>query len=451
MRRRLAAVFVLVVAAFAGLDLVVLLSLWPQLRQVEALGPQYAASSRLIAEMRGALRDERMAATQLYVELRAVGAPVLGFEAELAASRLAFDSAARQYDATPMVARETEIWRTLHEQVLPDLRGRIERLLGSEGSPGSPDQRALFAIASASRSADDLLEQLAVVNADELAASGEELHARVVGTIAVCVALGAVGLVGGLLLVRWALALVGDYERSTGERLRELDEFAGRVAHDLRNPLQAIGMSLALIEKRSADDRTRALCERAKGSVARLARFIDELLTFARSGARPEPDAAAEVGQVLAEVREDLAPKAAASEVELDVHDGGGVWARISPEALRAIVANLADNAVKHMGDAGPERRVELRAAAEGRQVRIVVRDTGPGIDRAALPRLFDPFYRGSERPGSFGIGLKTVKRLVDAHGGTIAVESGTARGATFVVTLPAAPPGPAGAAAARA
>jgi signal transduction histidine kinase len=438
MRRRLAAVFGLVVAAFFGLDLVVLLSLWPQLRQIEALGPQYAVSSRLVAEMRGALRDERMAATQLHVERRTGFVPGPAFDAELVAARQVFDEAARRFEATPMIPHEARVWRALHDEVLPDLRERLERLLHSPPAV-EPDQEALFAIASASRSADDLLERIAVLNADALAERGARIHASIAWTIALCVALGAVGVVGGVLLVRWALAVVDEHERSTAERLRELDDFAGRVAHDLRNPLQAVAMSLTLLERRSADERSRATCARAQASIARLGAFIDELLAFARSGATPEPGASADVGQVLAEVREDLAPKAAAGGVEVVLRGGEGLRAAISREALRAIVSNLADNAVKHMGDAGPERRVELAASGDGHRVQVAVRDTGPGIAPERLPRIFDPFYRGDGRAGSFGIGLKTVKRLVDAHGGTVAVEENGARGATFLVTLPAA------------
>jgi signal transduction histidine kinase len=251
--------------------------------------------------------------------------------------------------------------------------------------------------------------------------------------------LGGVGLVGGALLVRWALRAVHEYERNVQERLQELDDFAGRVAHDLRNPLQAMGMALSLIERRTSDERIHATSATAKASVARMSSFIQELLTFARSGARPDPAACARVDGVLREVQQDLSPQAAERRVELSVRAAPGVHAAIAPEALRAIVGNLADNAVKHMAPDGPERRVELSATAAPRSVRITVRDTGPGIDPASLPRVFDPFYRATPRGGGFGIGLKTVKRLVDAHRGSVEVESEVGRGSVFTVTLPEA------------
>jgi signal transduction histidine kinase len=169
--------------------------------------------------------------------------------------------------------------------------------------------------------------------------------------------------------------------------------------------------------------------------------FIQELLTFARSGATPAPGASAEVEQVLREVQQDLAPQAEEKQVALLVRSPAGVHAAIAPEALRAIVANLADNALKHMPPEGAERRVELIVEGGPGEVQISVCDTGAGIPAEALPRLFEPFFRATNRPGGFGIGLKTVKRLVDAHRGQIAVESEEKHGSVFRVTLPAASP----------
>jgi two-component system sensor histidine kinase BaeS len=103
-------------------------------------------------------------------------------------------------------------------------------------------------------------------------------------------------------------------------------------------------------------------------------------------------------------------------------------------------VALGADNAVKHMPpDGGTSRRVELVAEDGGGEIRILVRDTGTGIAPEALPHLFEPFFRATTRPGGFGIGLKTVKRLVDAHGGRISVQSQQGNGSVFTVTVPAA------------
>jgi signal transduction histidine kinase len=126
--------------------------------------------------------------------------------------------------------------------------------------------------------------------------------------------------------------------------------------------------------------------------------------------------------------------------VRLVVRPHGDGHAAISPEALRAIVGNLADNAVKHMGTDGAERLVELSCESRPGEVEITVRDTGVGIPPEVLPRVWDHFFRATDRPGGLGIGLRTVKRLVDAHRGRIEVESHVGRGSRFTVVLPAAP-----------
>jgi signal transduction histidine kinase len=257
--------------------------------------------------------------------------------------------------------------------------------------------------------------------------------------VVIAIAIGALAVAGMLLLVRWALAAVTDYERATAERMDELDQFAGRVAHDLRNPLQAIGMSLAIVRERASDDRTRAVVDRAQERVRRMSAFIHELLQFARSGAAPDAGAATSVREALRAVEQDLAPSARQRRVTVAVSAPEGALAAIRPAALRAIVGNLADNAVKHMPAAGGERRVDIVAEQRDREIRIRVSDTGQGIPRDALPHLFEPFYRATTKPGGFGIGLKTVKRLVDAHRGRIEVESEPGAGAVFTVVLPAA------------
>jgi signal transduction histidine kinase len=172
-----------------------------------------------------------------------------------------------------------------------------------------------------------------------------------------------------------------------------------------------------------------------------MAAFIQELLSFARSGAKPDPGAAAPVHEVFRQVQQDLSAEVEQTNVELLVESPPEIHAAIASEALRAIVANLADNAVKHMPADGPNRRVQLSARQVAQEVRISVRDTGTGIAPEALPHVFDPFYRATSRSGGFGIGLKTVRRLVDAHRGRIEVESELGRGSVFTVTLPATAP----------
>lgn len=342
-----------------------------------------------------------------------------------------------------MSAQEAEVWREISLEALPAFYAIVDEVMSAPSPGDEVDQQALAQLRIVTLRMTNLLERLAEINAEGVRAAGAQIHGVVVQLVVISIAIGTVALAVMLVLVRSALEAVQDYERSTAERLDELDQFVGRVAHDLRNPLQAVSMSLELLARRAADDRTRTTVERAQQSVQRMTAFIQDLLEFARSGAKPQPGAATSVAEVFRAVEQDLAPSLAAKRVEMVARAPQGVRAAMTAAALRAIVENLADNAVKHMPDDCRLRRVELIGDRRDGEIEIVVRDTGAGIPEQALPRLFDPFFRATSNPGGFGIGLKTVKRLVDAHGGRIAVESRVGQGTTFRVRLPQAKGGP--------
>ena len=110
------------------------------------------------------------------------------------------------------------------------------------------------------------------------------------------------------------------------------------------------------------------------------------------------------------------------------------------PTRLRQVLANLIENAVKYTPAGG---RVDVEAEARGGAVTASVRDTGPGIEAEDLPFVWDRLYRGdaSRSARGVGLGLSLVKAIVEAHGGTVAVDSTPGRGSVFSLTLPAARP----------
>ena len=112
---------------------------------------------------------------------------------------------------------------------------------------------------------------------------------------------------------------------------------------------------------------------------------------------------------------------------------------RCSPGLLHILLANLCGNAVKYHADR-TERRVDISARLEDSACQIVIEDTGPGIPKESLDRIFEPFFRvpGSHVPGT-GIGLATVRRILDARGGRIEIESEVGRGTRVRIWLPAA------------
>src|SRR5262249_18348064 len=104
-----------------------------------------------------------------------------------------------------------------------------------------------------------------------------------------------------------------------------------------------------------------------------------------------------------------------------------------------SILSNLVQNAIRHTSKAEPERLVEVRAVDAGPDVRVEVADTGPGVRPEDAEAIFQPQVSRSHGGSGLGLGLATVKRLAEAHGGHVGVTSEAGRGALFWVTLPAA------------
>jgi signal transduction histidine kinase len=169
-----------------------------------------------------------------------------------------------------------------------------------------------------------------------------------------------------------------------------------------------------------------------------LARLVEDLGTLAHSergtmGLKKEPT---DLGILLGDAARALATEAAAEGIAIHVESGADLpLLDVDPLRVREVVTNLIANAIRH-GGAGTAVFVET----EGRPDAIVVRvrDTGPGIAAAELPRIFDRFQRGGRSRGS-GLGLAIARNLVVAHGGEIAAQSEPGRGTTVTFTLPLA------------
>ena len=217
----------------------------------------------------------------------------------------------------------------------------------------------------------------------------------------------------------------------------DLDAFAGRIAHDLRNlltPIALVAPRLRRAEDKEATERIAASLER---SVTRANAVLEGLLAFSRSSRPDDTSQKASVREVVAQVAEELAPAAAEVRAEVTIHVADTRVA-CAPELLHVVVLNLLGNALKYIAGR-EERRVAIHAAeAEDGFVELAVEDTGPGIPEGAKDRIFEPFYRvpGVRAPGT-GIGLATVRRIVTAHEGRIECVSALGRGTTFRVWIP--------------
>jgi nitrogen-specific signal transduction histidine kinase len=216
-------------------------------------------------------------------------------------------------------------------------------------------------------------------------------------------------------------------------RADELDQFAARVAHDIAGPLSGARLAIEL-GLRGGSPRL----EQALRSVNRAHSITAGLLDFARAGARPQPGARADAGQVVESVVSDLSRDADAAGVSLVEEPMARCLVACDEGVLIAMVSNLVLNAIKFIGDR-PIRRVVVRAIDRADRLRLEVEDTGPGVDLDIAPRLFEPYVRGTNTKPGLGLGLATVKRLADGHGGATGVSSCPDQGATFWFELPKA------------
>ena len=235
---------------------------------------------------------------------------------------------------------------------------------------------------------------------------------------------------------------------------RAKDDFLATLSHELRTPLTAIlGWVHTLRTRQLPPERMAHALEIIHRNTLQQAKLIDDLLDVSRIEAgkleldqRPV-DLAAVVADAVESLRRDVEIKNIDLRPRIDPLGGLVLGDRAR---LQQIVSNLLANAVKFTPDGG---RVEVELDREGPHARVVIRDNGAGIGPEALPHVFERFLQAGDAPGrkrgalgnnpprtrgGLGLGLSIVRHLVDAHGGTVGVESaGPGQGTTVIVKLP--------------
>jgi len=204
-------------------------------------------------------------------------------------------------------------------------------------------------------------------------------------------------------------------------------------------------VEVALSKPRDAEAYRRVL-QAVNDEVDRMIRLVGSLLTLARADARQIPISYDKVNlsELVTSALEQVRPLAAQRGVALQVVSSPDLTLQADEDLLLQLLLNLLDNAIKYT-----EARGEVSVGWEesGQQVRLWVRDTGVGIADEHLPHLFDRFYRvdkaRSRAQGGVGLGLAINGWIVQAHGGSISVESSVGKGSTFTVWLPKRQPAP--------
>lgn len=232
------------------------------------------------------------------------------------------------------------------------------------------------------------------------------------------------------------------------ERIRA--ELVASVSHELRTPVTSIkGFAETLLED-GLEDKKQALeflgiIDKEAG---RLARLIEDLLQLSKleSGQLELRMAPLDIAVFLDEVLSKVRPRAEKAGIGLRLEAGPGIVVQADSDRLEQVILNLLDNSFKHTPSGGlvtvtAETALESERPEPVLTAHIVVRDTGSGIPREDLSRIFERFYRvdpaRSRRTGGSGLGLAIAKHLVESHGGQISVDSQPGRGARFTVTLP--------------
>lgn len=187
------------------------------------------------------------------------------------------------------------------------------------------------------------------------------------------------------------------------------------------------------------DPKTKNTLGRAYRTLRRTGELVDGLMLLAQLVRSPDAAAHSDVGVVLEDVVEELQPLARENQVELKLGPLVSSEVACGSGVLANMVSNLVGNSIKYMGDSAV-RSVTVSADASADDVRVEVRDTGPGIPEEARGTIFDLYARAAPRGISgLGLGLATVHRLADVLGGRVGFESRAGAGTSFWIALPKA------------
>jgi two-component system OmpR family sensor kinase/two-component system sensor histidine kinase QseC len=218
---------------------------------------------------------------------------------------------------------------------------------------------------------------------------------------------------------------------------RKQRAFIADAAHELRSPLTAVRLQLQLLD-RAPDEAARGQARSALGAaVERAVHMVEQLLTLARNEPQAQPASmqALSLSEVAAQALADAHVLAESRHIELLLEGAPELRVRGDAEALRSLVRNLVDNAVRY---SPPGSRVRVRVDETTQGARLEVHDSGPGIPPAERARAFDRFHRRASAPeGGCGLGLAIVKAVADRHGATVVLGDSPDGGLAVTVSFP--------------
>ena len=233
-------------------------------------------------------------------------------------------------------------------------------------------------------------------------------------------------------------SLTRDNERLQSQ-YTEIAKLAGGLAHEIRNPLSTIALNLdLLLEDLAVGDspRERRMLQKVallRKQCVHLERLLNDFLQFARVGSLEQQPA--DLNGLVQEFIDFYQPQAKELGIEISPHLAANLPAvNIDLQLFLQVLTNLSRNAQQAMPRGGV---LELQTYSRGGCVNLEIIDTGEGMSPETQEKMFDTFF--STKPGGSGLGLPTVRKIVEVHGGTIQCDSEIGRGTRFCISLPAA------------
>ena len=232
-----------------------------------------------------------------------------------------------------------------------------------------------------------------------------------------------------------------DANESLARANRELEAFTASVSHDLRSPLTTIAGQAGLLELSlpNASEEQRRRLRRIQGSVRQMGELIDALLVLSRISRHTLHREIIDITALVESIVQDLRQKDPARSVEVEIQPGMSVHG--DRRLINDLFVNLLANAWKFTSRT-EHARIDVGLSAHGSMATIFVRDNGAGFDMAHEQKLFKPFQRlhGMADFEGTGVGLATVARIIERHGGRIWAEGKPGEGAVFYFTMPTMP-----------
>ncbi len=219
--------------------------------------------------------------------------------------------------------------------------------------------------------------------------------------------------------------------------VKELDRFVYSASHDLSAPLKSVLGLVNILRSERDPEKLQTYCDYIERSISKLDNVIRSLVEFSRNSHYPVAHEEVNVHKIIAEVVEELAFWPEAQLVQLNNSVMPNLVVKSDPERLKVILHNLIGNGIKYADTKKPSPSIWIEAFLERKTFVLLVKDNGIGVKESDHARIFDMFFRGTDRSKGSGLGLFIVKETVSKLKGTVSLKSEYSVGTTFEIKLP--------------